>query len=885
MDKQLKIFENGSSWLRADFHLHTKADKEFIYKDDINYFSKNYIDQLKNKSIKIGVITNHNKFALTEFKELRKKAEKEEIYLIPGVEFSITDGAKGLHILIVFSDEWIFNSENEDYISQFLNTSFIGVSTPSTPPYPNSNYSLQETYKILNTFNKDYFFVLAHIDDNNGLFVELKGRNLDSFIKSEPFDKKVLGLQKSRSFDNQKRIKEIVKDETKIPAYVEGSDNAEKGVLGIGNGNVISGTTQKTYLKLGAYNFEAIKYALLDKKYRQLKSISPITNGYIKSISFNGGKLDGTTVQLNHSMNNLIGIRGSGKSSILEAIRYALDIELSEKQNADFEYKNDLVNALLESGGKITCILVDDQGVEYRTEKILGDRTNIYIGNELQIGLKPNAIVKKPIYFGQKDLSKIGKPQSIEFLIQKIIGDRLTDKKIEVENKNQEIIHILNEIKKIESKLARKTNFEEKQAELINKIKVFKKLEIDKKLEKQINFNKDINFINRIFKFESKLINALNDFNAEFEEGFVEFHNYLIKEKDNYEDIEAILKSLYSFEAIFFQLGTIQLDLSKNNVGFMELSKQFSTKFDTLKEEFSKIKREMKLPNIQADDYVKYTKELDLTKAQLSELEKLSKKKNELQIRLKQSLIELQGLWHNEFEIVQEEIRKVNNDQNAIKINANFKGSKYALKAYLKENLRGSNISFSKIETISDSYNDLISVYNDLSVEKSNIKNSLSENQLHTFKEYFDSNIGAFLTYRIPDKFEIIYKGRSLDKHSLGQRASALIIFLLTLKDSDLIIIDQPEDDLDNQTIYNDVIKVLKELKNSSQFIFATHNPNIPVLGDCEQIVSCSYDSNIIETNFGSIDKETIRKDIVNIMEGGKEAFNNRKRIYELWTH
>jgi ABC-type dipeptide/oligopeptide/nickel transport system ATPase component len=179
----------------------------------------------------------------------------------------------------------------------------------------------------------------------------------------------------------------------------------------------------------------------------------------------------------------------------------------------------------------------------------------------------------------------------------------------------------------------------------------------------------------------------------------------------------------------------------------------------------------------------------------------------------------------------------------------------------------------------------MIAVYEDLNHPNSTISSSLSDVQLHTFKEYFNSNIEAFLTYRIPDNFDIIYRSRSLNEHSLGQRASALIIFLLTLKESDLIIIDQPEDDLDNQTIYNDVIKVLKELKNTSQFIFATHNPNIPVLGDCEQVISCRYDSNIIETNLGSIDDETIRKEIVNIMEGGKEAFNNRKRIYELWTH
>lgn len=879
MDNHLKIFENGSSWLRADFHLHTKADKEFIYDGEENSFVTSYVEKLDEQQIKVASITNHNKFDISEYKAISKKARKKEIYVLPGVELSVNDGANGIHCLVIFNPtDWLEN--NTDYINHFLTSTFAGKAN-----YENengrSNDNLIETIKKLEAFDKDYFIILAHIEQRSGFYKELNGGRIKEFGEQPIFRKSVLGFQKVRTHDKVENLKLWLNNE--LPAFVEGSD--AKSIETIGIGNEINGDTQKTYLKLGAFNFEAIKYALLDKKFRQSKSLPTISNGYIKSISFNGGKLDGTTVQLNHSMNNLIGIRGSGKSSVLEAVRYALDIELTETQNEDFEYKNNLVNALLGSGGKITCVLVDDQGVKYRTEKILGDRTNIYIDNELQLGLKPNAIVKKPIYFGQKDLSQIGDSLSTEYLIQKLIGDRLLDKKREVEDKNQEVIHILNEISKIELKLARKTNFEEKQAELTNKIKVFKELEIDKKLEKQINFNKDINFAKRIFNFEKKIIIALNDFHKEFENGFVDFHNYLSKEKDNYDDISNIIKSLNSFEAIFNNLGTIQLELAQKNIEFMSISKHFSEKFDTLKEEFSKIKREINLPNIQADDYVKYTKELDLTKAQLSELEKLSKKKTELQIQLKQSLIELQGLWHNEFEIVQEEIKKVNDDQDAITINVNFKGNKGNFKWYLKGNLRGSNLRENNIQAIIDNYNDLINVFNDLSVDKSNIKNILSDNQFHIFKEYFESNIGAFLTYRIPDKFEIIYKGRSLNEHSLGQRASALIIFLLTLKDSDLIIIDQPEDDLDNQTIYNDVIKVLKELKNSSQFIFATHNPNIPVLGDCEQIVSCSYDSNIIETNFGSIDEETIRKDIVNIMEGGKEAFNNRKRIYELWTH
>ena len=130
----------------------------------------------------------------------------------------------------------------------------------------------------------------------------------------------------------------------------------------------------------------------------------------------------------------------------------------------------------------------------------------------------------------------------------------------------------------------------------------------------------------------------------------------------------------------------------------------------------------------------------------------------------------------------------------------------------------------------------------------------------------------------------IDYKGKPLSKHSLGQRASALILFLLAQKDNDILIVDQPEDDLDNQTIYDEVIKEILKLKNEMQFIFATHNANIPVLGDSDHITSCAFaDSNAIEIKEGSIDTPAIQKSIVDIMEGGKEAFNKRKNIYNIW--
>ena len=115
-----EVFSNGSRWLKTDFHLHTRADKEFSYQGEENSYVNDYVCALVGAGIQLGVITNHNKFDLDEFKHLRKKARKAGVGLLPGVELSIKDGQAGVHTLVVFSDEWIYNKEQENYIQSFL---------------------------------------------------------------------------------------------------------------------------------------------------------------------------------------------------------------------------------------------------------------------------------------------------------------------------------------------------------------------------------------------------------------------------------------------------------------------------------------------------------------------------------------------------------------------------------------------------------------------------------------------------------------------------------------------------------------------------------------------------------------------------------------------
>jgi len=75
-----EIFKYGSTWLRADFHLHTNADREFQYSGKDNSYVFDYIAALKTAEIQVGVITNHNKFNINEFSALRKKARREDIW-------------------------------------------------------------------------------------------------------------------------------------------------------------------------------------------------------------------------------------------------------------------------------------------------------------------------------------------------------------------------------------------------------------------------------------------------------------------------------------------------------------------------------------------------------------------------------------------------------------------------------------------------------------------------------------------------------------------------------------------------------------------------------------------------------------------------------------
>lgn len=857
------VFHNGSVWLKTDFHLHTKADREFKYENEPSEFVHKYIEQLKSSNTSIGIITNHNKFDKDEFVKLKKAAKKEDIWLIAGLEFSLKEG---IHLLIAFEDKW-YKGET-DNINSFITNAFYGINNPDSPPYPNSKFDLKETVEALDNIGLDYFLALAHPDDENGLFKVLKGRTLEAFVLDDSFNK-VIALQKSGNKDNYDRLCKLTSRDI---ACVEGSDNAQKGIEAIGNGRV-------TYVKVGDFNFEALKYSLTDKKNRISPKEKPKTNNsYIKTIAFEGGLLDGTEIGFSPELNNFIGIRGSGKSSILEILRYTLGISLGT-QASDKDYKNSLIEHVLKSGGKVKTTVVDKHNKEYRIEKIYGQKEDVYFNEERIEVPSIDTVFSGPVYFGQKDLSN----KHIDFeadLVRKLIGNRLDTVKSEIDKKSNELADIIGNLKKLKNLAEYKKEVNANIADAQYKLKVFKEKGIENKLKQQSRFDTDISrfkiIVNEIASFKSDLLELYNNYKPFFSDTKFETE----ENKDVFQQAEIVFKAISSE---FEKLGNVESTISNKAKELNELHKKLLEKKETLKEEFAKIKRDIDIPNVNPDDFLKLNRTTETSKLKLSEIDKSEKKKTDLTKSLNDKISELNKLWHKEYQILEKEVSRINKYENSLSISVIYKGRDDNFREKLQEVFKGSGLRAATYDAIQLEYKDFIEIYRDLANIDSKLRIS-SDTLVAEFKKRISDNLEELLTFRVQDRFTIKYNEKPLKDHSLGQRATALILFLLAQKETDVLIIDQPEDDLDNQTIYEDVIKEVKGLKGDMQFIFATHNANIPVLGDSEKIVSCTYLESKIEISDGTIDEHNMQKQIVTIMEGGEEAFNRRKNIYSIWN-
>jgi DNA repair exonuclease SbcCD ATPase subunit len=133
-------------------------------------------------------------------------------------------------------------------------------------------------------------------------------------------------------------------------------------------------------------------------------------------------------------------------------------------------------------------------------------------------------------------------------------------------------------------------------------------------------------------------------------------------------------------------------------------------------------------------------------------------------------------------------------------------------------------------------------------------------------------------------KYTLLFQDTPIEQLSPGQRGALLLIFyLLVDKGRNPIVLDQPEENLDNETVVSLLVPVLNEAKKSRQIIMVTHNPNLAVVCDAEQIIHATFDRKDgarISYHSGSIEDGVINRAVVDVLEGTKIAFDNRGQKY-----
>lgn len=138
------------------------------------------------------------------------------------------------------------------------------------------------------------------------------------------------------------------------------------------------------------------------------------------------------------------------------------------------------------------------------------------------------------------------------------------------------------------------------------------------------------------------------------------------------------------------------------------------------------------------------------------------------------------------------------------------------------------------------------------------------------------------------DYIDVSYKlkmgGRDLEELSPGERGIVLLVFYLALSQNNTpIIIDQPEDNLDNQSVYSKLVPCICAAKKKRQVIIVTHNPNIAIACDAEQIIYCQMNKSAhsIEYSSGAIEDTETKEHVVDVLEGTMPAFVLRQRKYD----
>jgi predicted ATPase len=611
----------------------------------------------------------------------------------------------------------------------------------------------------------------------------------------------------------------------------------------------------------------------------------------LKSIQANSGFLEQCKVEFSPELTCIIGARGTCKSTVVESTRFAFDSD--QERVTELTLQTGMITKTL-GPGSVRCVVEvteDDQVTEYVIEREIGgpprvlrDGTRDVLGNEIlhdieiysQGSLQQIASIDKP----QLRLQLIDRPHRVEILAirQKIeilvaelkrLGSRLRSLRADFEKRRLEI----RDIDQLRAELGQAIGsrpqlpptLEEQHALFLQRQKVLEVLSEAHSIQQQTIADLDVAMQN------GERIVALRAVAEETPNG-----------------IESPLKILDQLDNAISTITSSQRSVSE--VKLTEETERIKTQFEKENEAYFQLRQQQQVLN-------ESLKREDALQRRLSELEKIEREAKKIENEGKDAAAkrrtvraELATLRDSIFERRVQEAEKINQEfGDVILLSVRRAAHSKPFVNRLSELLAGSRIrtqgNIAEELATSLSPSDLLEVieHGDAQRLAGLLSRDLGQitrviTYLRDHPDLYDLDGELF-----EDSLEITMFDRGqpkpVEQLSEGQRATALLPLILRESTCPLIV-DQPEDDLDNSFIFEVLVKNVSKLKKERQLIFVTHNANIPVLGNAEAIVVMHMEkpTKAAPPVVGSLDERT--EDILRLLEGGKEAFERREAQY-----
>ncbi len=852
---------------------------------------QSYADALVDRAVDLEIdvlaITDHNHVGGVNV--IREKAQKRGVHVFPGFELASTEG---IHVLCLYPPD----TEGEQ-LGRFLGEFGIRETPPSSALCDKAFADILPRVRAQGGLT-----VAAHATNESGILTELDGQARIRNWRSED----LLAIQIPGSVaDLPQNLKSIIENQNSEYRRDHPPENdlavAVVNAKDVAAPDDLADPAATCWIKMSEVSIDGLHQAFLDPRSRIRLSSDPVPEDRAEfvAMTWEAGFLGGAGIHFNSNLNVLIGGRGTGKSTVIESLRYVLGLEpLGEEARKAHE---GIVRQVLQPGTKVSLLVRCHRPArrEYRIERTVSNPPVVRTADSGDVvSLMPAQVLPHAEVFGQHEISELTKsPTKLTRLLERFAkrDDSLTKRKRdlrrELERSRGKILDVRKELEQVEERLGALPGLEET-------LKRYQEAGLEERLKEQSLLVRE----ERVLETARERLSPFAD-HLERLRGDLPIDLAFLSEKAlaDLPGREILSGANAAFKRLNGDLEKVASDieaaLKRAEQSLEGVRERWSERKREVQAAYEKKLRELQKSRVDGEEFIRLRRRIEELRPLTERESQLRSLEAEHHDRRQNLRVEWEDSKREEFQILDRAGKQVTKRlRGRVRVRVAFAENREPLFQLLRSEI-GGNLART-IERLRDCQDLSLTELADTArkgADELRDRYSLTPAQTKNIADAGDSvwmqieELELSSTTRIELNTAAHGEGenwQALEQLSTGQKATAVLLLLLLESDAPLLV-DQPEDDLDNRFIFEEIVPRMREEKRRRQFVFSTHNANIPVLGDAELILGLSAvgeategRARIAPEHTGSIDARPVRELVEEILEGGQEAFERRRRKY-----